>query len=112
MKNTGTIVMYIGPRAPEGWLFCNGKDIPEGEQFDDLRSLIGDTLPSLASGPMAAGDYNWPSSRGVSRGSNDAGQGPEAQPQGAGYTNTQMCHSTERPASPPLWPPLRYIIKY
>lgn len=44
----GSIIAYAGRAAPEGWLFCNGAQIPEGEQYGELRVVLGvGTTPDL-----------------------------------------------------------------
>lgn len=49
---TGSIVAYTGSVAtsgdiPEGWLYCNGANIPSGERYQALRDLIGNSVPDL-----------------------------------------------------------------
>lgn len=41
----GTILMWAGKRAPEGWEFCHGQDVhlPKNPQSDGLYCLIGTT---------------------------------------------------------------------
>jgi len=43
----GTVVAFYGALAPEGWLLCDGNLIPEGEQYDALRTLVGPRTPDL-----------------------------------------------------------------
>lgn len=37
---TGTIMPYVGDTPPEGWLMCDGSQIPTGEKYDNLKNLI------------------------------------------------------------------------
>lgn len=41
----GTILMWAGKRAPDGWAFCHGQDIPlpKDPRGDGLYLLIGTT---------------------------------------------------------------------
>ena len=39
---TGSIMPYVGATAPPGWLLCDGKAIPEGDQYNALRAFFGD----------------------------------------------------------------------
>ena len=41
----GTITAYMGKVAPDGWLLCNGKDIPT--QYKELVNLIGEKTPDM-----------------------------------------------------------------
>ena len=41
----GTIISFIGAQIPEGYLPCDGTEIPE--KFDELRKLVGTTTPDL-----------------------------------------------------------------
>lgn len=43
----GTIVAYFGTIAPAGWLVCDGTPIPQGEQYNALRALVGPNTPDL-----------------------------------------------------------------
>ena len=43
----GSIVAYYGKTAPDGWLLCNGDDIPKEEKYKDLRTLLGKSTPDL-----------------------------------------------------------------
>lgn len=44
----GSVIAYAGRAAPEGWLFCNGAQIPEGEEYKELREVLGvGTTPDL-----------------------------------------------------------------
>ncbi|MEM6317387.1 MAG: tail fiber protein [Bacteroidota bacterium] len=53
----GTIWMYHGDTAPDGWLICDGSDFSVSE-YNDLRTLLGgNTLPDFrARFPMGTGD--------------------------------------------------------
>lgn len=45
---TGSIIPFMGTEAPDGWLLCDGSDIPEGVQYDALKTVLGDTrTPNL-----------------------------------------------------------------
>lgn len=41
----GTIVDYYGTTAPNGWLICDGREVPTS--MSQLRSLIGSKTPDL-----------------------------------------------------------------
>lgn len=43
----GTVVAFPEDkqRIPEGWLLCDGGEVPAGDEFDKLRDLIGNKLP-------------------------------------------------------------------
>ena len=41
----GTIVSYWGSSAPEGWLLCDGREVPS--QHDTLRRMVGERTPDL-----------------------------------------------------------------
>jgi len=43
----GTIVAYFGTAAPAGWLVCDGTPVPQGEQYNALRALVGPNTPDL-----------------------------------------------------------------
>ena len=43
----GSIVMYAGSVVPDGWLPCDGSNIPPGSEYDVLRTLIGSKVPDL-----------------------------------------------------------------
>lgn len=46
----GSILAYGGAAAPEGWLLCDGQDISSGDQFEELRTILGTThVPDLRS---------------------------------------------------------------
>ena len=66
MQHTGMIVSYIGTEAPEGWLFCDGSDVPEGEQYDALRTMTGGKLPGLFGSTASSTSQSW--TRGTSTG--------------------------------------------
>ena len=38
---TGSIMPYLGTTAPNGWLLCDGTDIPSGIIYDKLKTLLG-----------------------------------------------------------------------
>jgi hypothetical protein len=44
---TGSIMPYIGTTAPNGWLLCNGNQIPSGSYYDNLKALAGNNTPNL-----------------------------------------------------------------
>jgi hypothetical protein len=44
---TGSIMPYIGTTAPNGWLLCDGKEIPSGVYYDRLKALAGANTPNL-----------------------------------------------------------------
>ena len=59
----GSVTMFAGTAAPDGWLICGGGVVPSGSQYDELRDLLGQsygdawgTLPDMR-GKMPAG-YN------------------------------------------------------
>ncbi len=37
---TGSIMPYLGTTAPNGWLLCDGTDIPSGIIYDKLKTLL------------------------------------------------------------------------
>ena len=41
----GTIVDYYGTTAPNGWLICDGRAVPDS--MPDLKALIGNNTPDL-----------------------------------------------------------------
>ncbi len=43
----GAITAYAGTSPPNGWLLCDGKAIPPGSQYDELRHLVGTNTPDL-----------------------------------------------------------------
>jgi len=51
----GSLIMYAGPTAPEGWLLCIGSAVPNGSgtiqgitsDFSKLYAVIGANLPDL-----------------------------------------------------------------
>jgi microcystin-dependent protein len=49
---TGAIMPYAGDiignvQAPEGWVLCDGKSLPNNDQYRALRNLIGNNAPDL-----------------------------------------------------------------
>ncbi len=44
---TGSIMPFIGTVAPNGWLLCDGNDIPSGTYYDNLKTLAGAKTPDL-----------------------------------------------------------------
>jgi microcystin-dependent protein len=50
----GSIGVYPGAAAPEGWLLCDGSSIPASAEYDALRALIGPNTPDFR-GRMALG---------------------------------------------------------
>jgi microcystin-dependent protein len=45
---TGSIMVYMGQTAPQGWLLCNGGTIPIDNSTQALRDLLGNTnTPNL-----------------------------------------------------------------
>jgi len=43
----GTIAAFFGTAAPAGWLICDGTPIPQGEEYNALRALVGPNTPDL-----------------------------------------------------------------
>ncbi len=43
----GTVVAYWGDIAPEGWLLCNGENIPDELKYKNLRDLMGEKTPDI-----------------------------------------------------------------
>jgi len=44
----GTIVAFMGMKAPDGWLLCDGNDIPTGKQYMELIHMLRKTkTPNL-----------------------------------------------------------------
>ena len=72
----GSIMAYYGdaPDVPGGWLLCAGDDLPEGEDYASLKTLLS-RVPSLEEG-------KWPDLLGVflrgldGRAAEDGGKGP------------------------------------
>jgi microcystin-dependent protein len=44
---TGSIMPYVGATAPAGWLLCDGSTIPNTDENQILRALIGSNTPNL-----------------------------------------------------------------
>lgn len=40
---TGAIMPFVGTAAPQGWLLCNGSNIPINDYTTNLRTLLGTT---------------------------------------------------------------------
>lgn len=46
----GSVIAYAGKQVPEGWLVCDGKEIPNELKYDPLRAALGRRmLPNLQS---------------------------------------------------------------
>ena len=43
----GTIIAYVGLTPPKDWLNCDGRLVPSGNEFDELRKLIRDDWGSI-----------------------------------------------------------------
>ncbi|MCD4735293.1 MAG: tail fiber protein [Bacteroidales bacterium] len=43
----GAVMPFMGVNAPAGWLVCNGQSIATGDEYADLRAVIGNTVPDL-----------------------------------------------------------------
>jgi hypothetical protein len=43
----GSIQAYMGTTAPEGWLICNGQSIATGDEYAELRAIIGNNVPDM-----------------------------------------------------------------
>jgi hypothetical protein len=41
IQPVGSITAYAGRSTPKGWLLCDGKPIPSGKEYDELRKLLG-----------------------------------------------------------------------
>jgi len=60
----GTIILFAGDYAPQGWMYCNGATIAI-QQYEALYAILGDTyggdgstnfkLPNLV-GPVSTGN--------------------------------------------------------
>lgn len=44
---TGAVMPFVGATAPEGWLLCDGAVIPDGLQYDALKTLYGNNTPDM-----------------------------------------------------------------
>ncbi|MGJ8666706.1 MAG: tail fiber protein [Patiriisocius sp.] len=44
---TGAVMPFVGATAPEGWLICDGAAIPNGQQYDALKTLYGNNTPDM-----------------------------------------------------------------
>lgn len=60
----GSVIAYAGATAPDGWLICDGKSIPENDgdhNYDDLRSVLpGEKLPNLQGRfVIGTGDFSY-----------------------------------------------------
>lgn len=53
---TGSIMPYVGTTAPEGWLMCDGSNIPSGNKYDALRALMS-ALPNAGKTPNLRGRF-------------------------------------------------------
>jgi microcystin-dependent protein len=42
----GTITMFAGPTAPEGWLLCDGSELPSGSEYDMLDEILNGAFGS------------------------------------------------------------------
>lgn len=54
----GTIAAFYGTAAPAGWLVCDGTSIPQGEQYNALRALVGPNTPDLRGRVILMADPN------------------------------------------------------
>jgi microcystin-dependent protein len=43
----GAVMPFMGVNPPTGWLVCNGQSIATGDEYADLRAVIGNTVPDL-----------------------------------------------------------------
>ncbi|MBU3011266.1 phage tail protein [Polaribacter vadi] len=56
---TGSIMPFMGEEAPEGWLLCDGNNIPTGSEFEALKTLLDDTkTPNLQGRFLKGAGYN------------------------------------------------------
>ena len=46
----GTIVAFAGSSPPTNWLFCDGSAIPDGENYQTLREVIGERFGTNRNG--------------------------------------------------------------
>jgi hypothetical protein len=58
IQPVGSIVAYPGAIAPKGWLLCDGKPIPAGSTFDELRKLTGANTPDFQGYFLRGIDFN------------------------------------------------------
>ena len=97
MQHTGMIVSYIGTEAPEGWLFCDGSDVPEGEQYDALRTMTGGKLPGLFGSTASSTSQSW--TRGTSTGQTTGKSVTETR--GVSHTTTDGARQLRKPLDEP-----------
>ena len=121
MFTTGMIVAYAGNEPPEGWLFCDGNDIPEGDQFHPLRALIGDKLPlfngaaSRTIGRSVSNGASHQTGTSTQRGTSKSEGVSHQQSESVTFSRSEGRHrSQDHPSIEDLrypGPPIRYIIK-
>jgi len=51
----GSVMAYAGKTAPTGWLLCDGKPIPAGNEYSELKTVLGDSNTPNLSGRMVMG---------------------------------------------------------
>jgi len=52
---TGTIVMWLSPLIPSGWVECDGQST---ENYPELKKVIGDIIPNLNGKVLIGKQYN------------------------------------------------------
>lgn len=43
----GAIIAYGGNKPPKGWLLCDGSELPNYANYNNLRAVVGNSVPDL-----------------------------------------------------------------
>jgi microcystin-dependent protein len=56
----GSVIAYLGRVAPDGWLFCNGQQIPNDPKYDQLKQVLGTpNIPDLTGRSLIGSGGNY-----------------------------------------------------
>ena len=53
----GTVIIFAVDSAPAGYLICNGGQIPAGDEYNELRDLLGTTYGASGTLPDMRGNF-------------------------------------------------------